>query len=169
MKKSFIPKPIELNEQEIGKIRKAFPFLTGENIRQIQYWNEKHSPYSGTIISKETHFECYPYDRNVDSLKEEYPGIEIWEQTNEGLSFLELADATWLLDAFVQIREVENEGKFGDEKTPTSFQGCLKYCREKYGVPIEAISDEKFWELWQKIPAKLFLTWLENHHMKPSK
>ncbi len=77
MKIYFIPKSIKLTDAILKRLKEEL-LLPAQCIEQIKYWNDEYYPYSGTIVNVGAD-ECYPYDRNIDSVKEEYPDIIVWE------------------------------------------------------------------------------------------
>jgi len=74
----FIPKSLELSQTVIDQLIARF-FLLNMNVVDIMYWNDKHSPYGGTIIYPEGPHLCYPYDKGEEEFLLEFSEGEIWK------------------------------------------------------------------------------------------
>jgi len=78
IKKLFIPVGANLEMEQVNKLRTRYPFLTDQHIESIQYWSDPHSHYGGTIISENSQYACYPYDKNGAGFIQEFPAGIIW-------------------------------------------------------------------------------------------
>lgn len=81
MPKLFFPKMTGLSEKDVNEkmsmLLNKYPFLNSGDIENIKYYSNHNSPYGGTIIDKDATFTCYPYDRDSEGFKEEYPDGEV--------------------------------------------------------------------------------------------
>jgi hypothetical protein len=78
MAKTFLPKSVNLSEKVIEKLKKDFNVFD-LNIRDIRYWNDSKSPFSGTVIDPEGQYLCYPYaGSGEEEFLKDYPGGEIF-------------------------------------------------------------------------------------------
>lgn len=80
MAKTFLPKKVALSKEVIKKLKEEYG-LSDENILDVEYWNDIHSPYTGVVIDtdEERQYNCYPYERTSHKFLGEYLGGVIWD------------------------------------------------------------------------------------------